>query len=79
MSILQATALVLVAAGGAAVVLTRDPLRQALIVSIYGLLLAVLFFIFQAPDVALSQIVVGTIAIPILVLLALTRVREGGD
>jgi uncharacterized MnhB-related membrane protein len=79
MSILQATALVLVAAGGAAVVLTRDPLRQALIVSIYGLLLAVLFFIFQAPDVALSQIVVGTIAIPILVLLALTRVREGGE
>ena len=79
MSVLQATALVLVAAGGAAVVLTHDPLRQALIVSIYGLLLAVLFFIFQAPDVALSQIVVGTIAIPILVLLALTRVREGGD
>ena len=79
MSVLQATALVLVAAGGAAVVLTRDPLRQALIVSIYGLLLAVLFFIFQAPDVALSQIVVGTIAIPILVLLALTRVREGGE
>ena len=79
MSVLQVAALVLVAAGGTAVVLSRDPLRQALIVSIYGLLLAVLFFIFQAPDVALSQIVVGTIAIPILVLLALTRVREGGD
>ncbi|MGH3515409.1 MAG: hydrogenase subunit MbhD domain-containing protein, partial [Pseudonocardiaceae bacterium] len=54
MTVLQVTILVLVAAGAAAVVLTRDPVRQVVSVSIYGLLLAVLFMAFQAPDVTLS-------------------------
>jgi energy-converting hydrogenase B subunit D len=73
---LQATALVLVALGGTAVVLVRDPLKQAMVAGIFGLLLAILFFVFQAPDVALSQIVVGSVALPLMILLALTRIRE---
>jgi energy-converting hydrogenase B subunit D len=73
---LQAVALVLVAAGGAAVVLTRDPLRQAMVAGVFGLLLAVLFFVFQAPDVALSQIGVGSVALPLMILLALAKIRE---
>ena len=44
------------------VVLARDPLRQAMVASIYGLVLGILFFVFQAPDVALSQTVVGAVA-----------------
>jgi uncharacterized MnhB-related membrane protein len=76
MSELQAALFVLVALGGPAVVLTRDPLRQALVVGIYGLLLALLFFVLQAPDVALSQIVVSTVAVPIMILLALAKVRS---
>ncbi|MBO0823327.1 MAG: DUF4040 domain-containing protein, partial [Actinobacteria bacterium] len=40
------------------------------------LLLAVLFLAFQAPDVTLSELVVGAVALPILLLLALTRVRR---
>lgn len=75
MSELQAGLLVLLALGGLAVVLMRDPLRQALLVGIYGLLLALLFFVLQAPDVALSQVVVCTVAVPVMILLALAKIR----
>jgi energy-converting hydrogenase B subunit D len=72
---LQAGLFVLLAVGGLAVVVMRDPLRQALLVGIYGLLLALLFFVLQAPDVALSQIVVCTVAVPVMILLTLAKVR----
>lgn len=61
------------------VVLARDPLRQAMVASIYGLVLGLLFFVFQAPDVALSQTVVGAVALPLMVLLALAKVRGGEE
>ena len=61
------------------VVLARDPLRQAMITSIYGLVLGILFFVFQAPDVALSQTAVGAVALPLMILLALARVRGGEE
>jgi uncharacterized MnhB-related membrane protein len=73
---LQAVVLGLVAIVGTAVVLARDPLKQSMVVGVYGFLLAVLFFVFQAPDVALSQIVVATVALPIMILLALAKIRE---
>ena len=76
MTFLQAAALLAVAGGGTGVVLTRDPLRQVIVTGFFGLLLAILFFVFQAPDVALSQIVVGTIALPVMVLLTLAKLRE---
>ena len=71
---LQAAALVAVAVAGAAVVCVRDPLRQAVVLGIYGLVLAVLFLLFQAPDVALSQIVIGSFGLPLMILLALAKV-----
>ena len=67
--------LVLVAVCGTCVVLARDPLRQAVMASVYGLVLGILFFVFQAPDVALSQTVVGAVALPLMILLALAKVR----
>ena len=76
MTILQVFALGLVALGAPAVVLTRDPLRQALVVGIYGFSLAVLFYVFQAPDVSLSEIVVATIALPVMIVLALLKIAE---
>jgi energy-converting hydrogenase B subunit D len=72
---LQAAALLAVAAGGTAVVATRDPTRQVIVTGFFGLLLAILFFVFQAPDVALSQIVVGGLALPVMVLLTLAKLR----
>ena len=76
MDALQVTILVLVAAGATMVVLTRVPARQVIALSVYGLLLAVLFLAFQAPDVALSELTVGAVALPILLLLALAKVRR---
>ena len=77
MNALQATILVLVGAGGTTVVVTRDPLRQAMVASFFGILLAILFFVLQAPDVALSEIVVGAVALPLMILLSLAKIRGG--
>ena len=76
MQALQITLLVLVAAGATAVVLIRAGVRQVLMLSIYGVLLAVLFLAFQAPDVTLSELVVGAVALPIILLLTLAKVRK---
>ncbi|MGH3825681.1 MAG: Na(+)/H(+) antiporter subunit B [Pseudonocardiaceae bacterium] len=72
---LQVIILVLVAAGAAAVVLTRDPTRQVIILSIYGVLLSILFMAFQAPDVSLSELTVGAVILPLLLLLTLAKIR----
>ena len=77
MNVLIAVALVLVAAVGSLVVVIQDPLRQALTVSLFGILLGILFFSVQAPDVALSEVVVGAVALPLMILLALANVRGG--
>ena len=76
MDVLQVTLLVLVAAGATAVVLIREPVRQAIMLSLYGVLLAVLFLAFQAPDVTLSELTVGAVALPVLLLLTLAKVRR---
>ena len=75
MTILQATCLIVVALLGTLVVATRDPLRQAAVTGIFGLGLAALFLAVQAPDVALSQIAIGAIVVPVLVLLAMAKIR----
>lgn len=69
-------ALLLVAVAATAVVAAREPVRQAMAASIYGLILGLLFFVFQAPDVALSQTVVGAVALPLMILLALAKVKD---
>jgi len=76
MDVLQVTVLVLVAAGAFAVVRTKDRVRLVLVLSVYGLLLAILFFVFQAPDVTLSELAVGAVALPLILLLAIAKVSE---
>lgn len=73
---LQATLLILVGVGATAVVLTRNPIRQAIVLSVYGLSLAVLFLALQAPDVSLSELTVGSVVLPMLLLLTLAKVRR---
>ena len=75
MMVLQAVLLVLTALGAIAVVLTRDPVSQTIVLSFYGLILAILLFALQAPDVALSEIVVGSVALPLMILLAIAKIR----
>jgi uncharacterized MnhB-related membrane protein len=69
-------ALLLVAAAGTAVVLSRDAVGQALILAVFGLSLTVLALVLQAPDVALSLLVVGSAIVPMLVLLAVASGRK---
>jgi uncharacterized MnhB-related membrane protein len=69
----------LVAVAGTAVVLERDPLHQVMVFGLFGMLLAVLFLVLQAPDVALSELVVGAVLLPGLVLFTLVKVRADGD
>ena len=76
MQALQVTVLILIAAGATAVVLTRRVVHQVLVLSVYGVLLAVLFLVFQAPDVALSALTVGAVALPIILLLTLAKTRK---
>lgn len=79
MVFLQITILIFVAMSGTAVVLTRDPVRQVVGLSFYGIILALLFFILQAPDVALSQITIGAVALPLMFMLSLSKVRRDAE
>lgn len=76
MDALQVTILLLVAAGATAVVLIRERVRQVLALSVYGVLLAVLFLAFQAPDVTLSELTVGAVALPVILLLTLAKIKK---
>jgi uncharacterized MnhB-related membrane protein len=76
MEALQITALILVGAGATAVVLIRRQVHQVIALSVYGLMLAVLFLVFQAPDVTLSELTVGAVALPIVLLLTLAKTRK---
>ncbi|MFG2385873.1 Na(+)/H(+) antiporter subunit B [Streptomyces avermitilis] len=67
-------ALLLVAAAATVAVAVRDPVRQALVLSVLGVTLAVLFTVLQAPDVALSQLAVGAALTPLLLLLSVRKV-----
>lgn len=69
-NVLLFAALTLVALTATAVVASPAPDRQAVTLSALGLLLGVLFLLLQAPDVALSQIAVGTAVVPLMIMLA---------
>jgi energy-converting hydrogenase B subunit D len=72
----QVASMALVGLLGLAVVVTRNPLSQLMVFSLFGAALSAMFLVLQAPDVALSEIVVGAVAYPFMVLLALGKVRN---
>lgn len=76
MSLIQIVLYVLIAFFGAAVVFSKRPVNQLFIYTTFGMLLALLFFVLHAPDVALSEIAVGTIAVPAMVLVALMKTGD---
>ena len=75
MTVLLFVLLLLAAITGTGVALTRDPRRQALAIAANGLVLALLFLALQAPDVAYSELAVGTAALPLLFLVVLAAIR----
>ena len=74
MTWLLSALLLLAALSGLLVSLTRDPRRQVYAIAGNGLVLGVLFLALQAPDVALSEIAVGTAVTPLLFLAALAAI-----
>ncbi|MFB7668224.1 Na(+)/H(+) antiporter subunit B [Kitasatospora sp. NPDC056138] len=68
--------LLFVVAAATLAVLCREPVRQAVALAALGLGLALLFTVLQAPDVALSQLAVGTALTPLLILLTVRKVRR---
>jgi uncharacterized MnhB-related membrane protein len=46
------------------------------VLAVLGTVLAVLFTVLQAPDVALSQLAVGSALTPLLVMLSVRKVRR---
>lgn len=80
MTPLQIVALVLSAVCATAVVAAREPRKQVLIFGIYGSVLGALFFTLNAPDVGLAEVNVSTVAVPLIIVLALTKVgRPEGE
>jgi uncharacterized MnhB-related membrane protein len=76
MMILGTGLLALIAVSAFVIVRTDNVTNQLLGLAFYGLLFALMFFVFQAPDVALSQITVGAVALPLMIMLAITRMKH---
>lgn len=76
MTALQIAALTAVAVAGGGVVVTSAPLSQTIVLGVFGISLTMLFLVFQDPDVALSEIVVSSVGLPVMILLALRKIRE---
>ncbi len=75
MSWLIGGVMVLAAITGLTVVLSRDPNRQIYALAANGVVLTVVFFVLQAPDVALSELAVNTVITPLLFLVTLAAAR----
>ncbi|KAB1072734.1 Na(+)/H(+) antiporter subunit B [Methylobacterium planeticum] len=75
MTVLLNLLFLMIAATGASVVLIREPRRQVFAIALNGLVLTLLFTALQAPDVALSELAVGTAAVPLLFMIVLSAVR----
>ncbi len=75
MTPLLATLFLLLAVTGTGVVLTRGPARQVIAISANGLVLTLLFMALQAPDVAFSELAVGTVVLPLMGLVVLASAR----
>lgn len=71
MNWLIAAVMLLVGLSGLLVVVSRDPKRQVFALAANGLVLSVVFFVLQAPDVALSELAVNTVITPLLFLVTL--------
>ncbi len=67
--------LLLVALGATAVVLAQNLVNQAIVLSLYGMALSLLFLVLQAPDVAFSEITVGSAALPLILLVTIAKVE----
>jgi energy-converting hydrogenase B subunit D len=58
------------------VVQVRGVVNAVIAFSVLGIFLALLFMLLQAPDVALSEAAVGAVAVPMVLLVSLAKIRS---
>jgi energy-converting hydrogenase B subunit D len=78
MTPLQFALFLLVAVAGSATALGRDLRRQTILLSLYGMVLTILFFLIGSPDVALSEMAVGAAALPLMLLVTIAGTDRSG-
>lgn len=78
-TVLQAAALTLALVLGVATVCVRDPLRQVVVFSLFGLSLVVAFVTLMAADVAIAEAAVSAIAVPMVLLPVIYQTRGRDD
>ncbi len=76
MSVLLALSLLLPAIAATAVVTMSDPERLAVTLSAFGMLLCLLFLVLHAPDVALSELGIGSAIVPLMVMLTIRTIDK---
>lgn len=76
MNPLQLTLFLLVAFAGSITLFVHNPKRQIFFFSLYGIVSAALFLAIESPDVALSELAVGVVALPLMLLVTLTNLRD---
>jgi energy-converting hydrogenase B subunit D len=76
MAIIRGVLLAAAAIVATALLLERRGLRQILVLNLLGLILALLFFAYQAPDVAMAELAVGMVAQPLVFLSILARLHR---
>lgn len=79
MTALLLVSVTLVGVAATVVALTNRPENQAIMLSVFGLALTVMFVVLQAPDVALSQLGVGAVVVPLMIMLTFRTVRRHAD
>lgn len=72
---LQSTTIALLLLSGTATALARDAFRQTILSGLLGIVLIAVFVVFQAPDVALSAMAASAVASPVMLAVALAKVR----
>lgn len=77
-TVLQVVALSLAGGLGVATALVREPLRQVVVYSCFGLSLVLVFATLMAPDVGISEVAISSIAAPMVLLPAVFRTHGGG-
>jgi len=73
--ILSGLLLIALLASAVLVVWGRNVVNAVIASAATGIVLTLLFLFMQAPDVALSEAAVGSVAIPIVMLVSLAKIR----
>jgi uncharacterized MnhB-related membrane protein len=71
--------MVFVAVLALAVAVTRDPIKQIIVLGPFSIGLIAMFAVLQAPDVVLSEIAIGVVAYPAMVLLVLAKTKKRSE